>query len=111
MKRRTFLLGLAASPVALCACDISARPDAKPTDKTVAELQNDWKFLYAGDPQAASSLEPVRKTEAQWKSELTDLEFSVLREEGTERPFSSPLNEEKRSGVYACAGCALPLFT
>ncbi|MGH8718817.1 MAG: peptide-methionine (R)-S-oxide reductase MsrB [Burkholderiales bacterium] len=111
MKRRTFLLALAAAPVALFGCDTSARTDAKPTDKRVPEVQDNWKTLYAGDPTPASSLDPVHRTEAEWKKQLSDLEFSVLREEGTERPFSSPLNEEKRLGIYSCAGCALPLFT
>ncbi len=46
----------------------------------------------------------------EWKERLTDQEFYVLRKEGTERPWTSPLNDEKRSGTYVCAGCALPLF-
>jgi peptide-methionine (R)-S-oxide reductase len=37
-------------------------------------------------------------------------QFNVLREEGTERPYTSPLNDEKRKGTYVCAACALPLF-
>ena len=48
---------------------------------------------------------------AEWKERLTGAQFSVLRDEGTERPHSSPLNGEKRGGVYACAGCALELFS
>ena len=50
-------------------------------------------------------------TEAQWRERLTPAQFNVLRREGTERPGSSPLNEETREGIYACAGCALPLFS
>ena len=50
-------------------------------------------------------------SESDWKARLTDMEFRVLRKEGTERPFSSPLNDNKASGTYACAGCGLPLFT
>ena len=42
---------------------------------------------------------------------LTPAQFSVLRHEGTERPFTSPLNEEKHPGVFVCAACALPLFS
>jgi peptide-methionine (R)-S-oxide reductase len=52
----------------------------------------------------------VVKTEAEWRVLLTPAQFNVLREEGTERPFSSPLNNEKRKGTFVCAGCALPLF-
>ncbi len=52
----------------------------------------------------------ITKSEAQWRKQLTKQEFYVLREEGTERPYSSPLNDEKRKGTYLCAGCALPVY-
>jgi len=58
-----------------------------------------------------NKIERIEKTEAEWKKILTPEQFYVLREEGTEAPFSSPLNDEKRKGQYVCAGCALPLFT
>lgn len=50
-------------------------------------------------------------SEAQWKDRLPAQAFTVLRKEGTERPFTSPLNDEKRDGTFVCAGCALPLFS
>ena len=50
-------------------------------------------------------------TEAEWKERLDPDAFRVLRREATERPFTSPLNDEKRKGTYVCAGCELPLFT
>ena len=50
-------------------------------------------------------------TDAEWKNLLSAEAFSVLRKEGTERPFSSPLNEEKRKGIFYCAGCQLALFS
>ncbi|MCH4893152.1 MULTISPECIES: peptide-methionine (R)-S-oxide reductase MsrB [unclassified Sphingomonas] len=53
----------------------------------------------------------VSLTEGEWKKRLTPQQFYVLRQEGTERPFTSPLNKEKRAGVFTCAGCALPLFS
>jgi peptide-methionine (R)-S-oxide reductase len=55
-------------------------------------------------------IEPVVKTEDQWRAILTPAQYHVLREEGTERPFSSPLNNEKRKGTFVCAGCELALF-
>ena len=50
-------------------------------------------------------------TEAEWETRLPKEAFYVLRKEGTERPFSSPLNDEKRKGVFRCAGCGLALFS
>ena len=52
----------------------------------------------------------ITKTETEWKAELSDAEYYVLRQAGTERPFSSALNKEHRSGTYHCAACDTPLF-
>ena len=53
---------------------------------------------------------PVTKTEAEWKEQLTEKQYYVLREAGTERPFSSPLNKNYEDGIYHCAACDTPLF-
>ncbi|NRD22563.1 peptide-methionine (R)-S-oxide reductase MsrB [Winogradskyella litoriviva] len=53
---------------------------------------------------------PITKTEAEWKEQLTDEQYYVLREAGTERPFSSPLNKNYEKGIYHCAACNTPLF-
>ncbi|KAF1709336.1 peptide-methionine (R)-S-oxide reductase [Pseudoxanthomonas kalamensis DSM 18571] len=53
----------------------------------------------------------ISYSDAEWKRRLSPMQYYVLREHGTERPFSSPLNDEHRGGVFACAGCALPLFS
>jgi peptide-methionine (R)-S-oxide reductase len=52
----------------------------------------------------------IKKSEAEWQKELDPLQHHVLRQHGTERPFTSPLNNEKRTGVFRCAGCGEPLF-
>lgn len=52
----------------------------------------------------------VSKTDAEWKKELTKEQYYVLIEEGTERPFSSPLNKNYEKGIYHCAACNTPLF-
>ncbi|WP_250432346.1 peptide-methionine (R)-S-oxide reductase MsrB [Hanstruepera flava] len=52
----------------------------------------------------------VFKTNAEWKQELTKEQYYVLRQSGTERPFSSPLNKNYKKGVYVCAACSTPLF-
>lgn len=53
----------------------------------------------------------IEKTDAQWRAELDEAAYRVLRHEGTERAGTSPLNDEKRRGTYVCAGCGTPLFT
>ena len=52
----------------------------------------------------------VTMTPDEWKAKLTPEQFAVLREEATERPWTSPLLDEHRDGTFLCAGCALPLF-
>lgn len=52
----------------------------------------------------------ITKTETEWKQQLTDEQFNVLRKEGTERPFSSALNKNYNEGIYHCAACDTPLF-
>ncbi|WP_242205270.1 peptide-methionine (R)-S-oxide reductase MsrB [Aestuariivivens insulae] len=52
----------------------------------------------------------VSKTEAEWQKQLTDLEYYVLRKAGTERAFSSPLNNNYEKGIYVCKACETPLF-
>jgi peptide-methionine (R)-S-oxide reductase len=53
----------------------------------------------------------VTKTDAEWRKQLSPAAYRVLRQEDTERPYSSPLDKEKRKGTFSCAGCALPLFS
>jgi peptide-methionine (R)-S-oxide reductase len=53
----------------------------------------------------------VSHTDSEWQALLSDDQYQVLRHEDTERPYSSPLNEEHRNGTFACAGCQLPLFS
>ncbi len=52
----------------------------------------------------------IQKTEKEWKSELTEEEYYVLREKGTERAFTGEFWDNKESGVYTCGGCQEPLF-
>lgn len=58
----------------------------------------------------ASSNFPYMLSEKEWREKLTEQEYKVLRDHGTERAFSSPLDTEKRQGVFACAGCGQDLF-
>ena len=60
-------------------------------------------------PEAAEF--EITRSDAEWKKLLTPAQYRVLRKEGTERPYTSPLNEEKRAGTYHCAGCDLPVYS
>ncbi|MEA3091578.1 MAG: peptide-methionine (R)-S-oxide reductase [Caballeronia sp.] len=52
----------------------------------------------------------IEKSDDEWRKLLTPAQYDVLRKHGTERPFTSPLDKEKRKGTFACSGCDLPLF-
>ncbi len=76
----------------------------------VAAMIFGFEWLRGGDVKAESAFE-VSKSDAEWRALLTPAQFKVLRQHGTERPGTSPLNHEKRKGIFACAGCDLPLFS
>ncbi len=63
-----------------------------------------------GSKQAPAETFSVRLTDEGWRVRLSPEAYRVLRQHGTERPGSSPLNFEKREGVFVCAGCGTPLF-
>jgi peptide-methionine (R)-S-oxide reductase len=65
---------------------------------------------FNGSSVQAASFE-IEKPESEWRRLLTPAQFTVLRDHGTERPYSSPLNAEKHAGTFVCAGCDLPLFS
>ena len=87
MTRRLFLLGAGTAAVALSAAG-----------------------MRSGPVRAAQTFE-VAHTEEEWRKVLTPEQFAVLRQSATERPFTSPLLEEHRKGVFTCAGCELDLFS
>ena len=64
-----------------------------------------------GSGRAEAKSFPVRLTEAQWRKKLSKQEFYILRQAGTERAYSSPLNGESRQGIFTCAGCGNALYS
>jgi peptide-methionine (R)-S-oxide reductase len=112
MERRLVLQGIGAG--LLVGAGIAMADDAKRAvakDGGVEQLQRTWKSLLAQNAKVAADASPVVKPDDEWRKTLDPAAYAVLRHEGTERPFSSPLNDEHRAGVFVCAGCALPLFT
>ena len=82
-------------------------PDAR--GATPAALATDDGVTGNGATGTARS--SAAKPEAEWRAELSSDQYRVLREHGTERPGTSPLNSEKRVGVFDCAGCGTPVYT
>ena len=64
-----------------------------------------------GSEQAHAAAYKVNYSDAQWRERLSTQEYRVLRQEATERPFTSPLNKEKRAGTFVCAGCGNAVYS
>ena len=92
MQRRAFLtVVIGVVPVAVAGCSAQAE--------------------QPGSQGKGAAAFEVTKTEAEWRTMLTPAQFSILRKHNTERPGSSPLNDEHREGTYHCAGCDLPVYS
>ncbi len=90
MSRRTFL------PAGLAFCALAIPKQSVKAELMTTTAQDiDWRKL----------------SDADWKKRLTPEQYNILRQHGTERAGTSPLNHEKRKGTFACAGCDLPLFS
>ena len=90
MKRRTFLLSGAAALFGATTSSLILSSQSNASEK--------GKF-------------PLTLSDAEWRSRLSDAQYGVLRDHGTERPFTSPLNDEKRAGLFHCAGCDQALYS
>jgi peptide-methionine (R)-S-oxide reductase len=110
MKRRGFLQTLA---LAALGTTLHRTATAAPVAsmKEIQAMQNNWRSLLATGFKAPAPTEILKLSKDEWRKRLDKVQFNILREEGTERAGTSVLNAEKRLGVYACAGCDLPLFT
>ena len=100
MKRRTFLFGgvAAVASVAGYSYAFFRLTDMPGLDEASLAVSQDTAF-------------EITKSDDEWRRILSDAQYLILREEGTERPFSSSLNSEKRNGIFHCAGCDLPVYS
>ena len=110
MDRRRWLQGLFAAVTGGAAAARAIAATGTPS-KEIEALQKNWRTLLAAGTNPPSPADKVQLSKDEWRKRLAPASFNVLREEGTERAGTSPLNNEKRAGVFACAGCDLPLFT
>ena len=93
MTRRNTLLGLGIGSVVAAVAGLRGLLGSKPAQAATPVVYE------------------LTRLDAEWKKQLQPAQYRVLRQAGTEAPYTSPLNKEKRSGSYHCAGCALPLFS
>ena len=94
ITRRSAALGLIGATAAACA----------------GEAKDEMPEHKSPDPASIPDYDKWQLSQKEWKERLSPEAYAVLRKEGTERPGSSPLNDEKREGVFACAGCGYDLF-
>jgi peptide-methionine (R)-S-oxide reductase len=108
MRRRGFLGWLGAGGAAAAfQRAVAAAEDMRPIEL----MQAKWKEYLPAGAAVPLAREPLKRSDAEWRKLLSAEQYHILREEGTERAGASPLNHEKRAGVFTCAGCELPLFT
>ena len=91
--------------ILLMAC--SQNPKIANSDYDVKKVE---ARIASATASVGDTLKKIEKTEAEWKTELNQQEFYVLRQEGTERAFTGDLWDNKKAGIYTCRGCQLPLF-
>jgi peptide-methionine (R)-S-oxide reductase len=118
MNRRFFLsTSIALGAVALVSRlpPFSDAAEATHDGKLKSNVDNDLSAspnsLLQGEKAKSKGIKKVIKTDAEWKSQLTPEQYNVLRHEGTEYAYSSPLNDIHDKGVFECAGCGLPVFS
>jgi len=110
MNRRTMIRIFAAIPLAAIMARAAAQ-SGPAKGVNVEDLQKNWKAFLPEGADVPSPDQTMELTKDEWRKRLAPEAFQVLRQEGTERAGTSPLNREKREGVFVCAGCGLPLFT
>jgi peptide-methionine (R)-S-oxide reductase len=108
MKRRSLIAAIVALPAGFTSMRVLATAVSK---ADIEQMQSSWAELLPAGFEAPNPAPKLIRTEQQWRAQLTPAQFEVLREEGTERSFSSELNDEKAAGIFVCAGCDLPLFS
>ena len=110
MERRKFILGTLASGVVAGGL-LPLNSIANNQKPSIQSLQSDWKKLLPASAKISLDTNPLDRPISAWQKELPKDSYRVLFKEDTERAFSSPLNDEKRNGVFVCRACDLPLFS
>lgn len=100
------LFCLAIAMISLFSCNQAQDNGANTTEETNTDMPDRTFIGLDGD-----TLAPVKKSPEEWEQELESKAYYVLREAGTERAFTGEYWDNKKEGIYTCAGCGLPLFS
>lgn len=111
MKRRNILAGVLGLSVWPFVGTRLSSALAATNAASIESMRNGWRNLLAAGATIAEDPTPLNRPAKQWRDQLPDSAYDVLFEEDTERPFTSPLNDEKRAGIFVCRACNLPLFS
>lgn len=111
MNRRNLLKGLVAGGLWNILPGLASAAAPVRDMKGIQELQKNWMALLAAGVSPPMASETLNLSKDEWRKRLDKMQFHVLRNEGTERAGTSPLNQEKREGIFVCAGCDLPVFS
>lgn len=111
MKLKLITLGVLLAGGAILTFAMSEKPTNSAADSTLAINECAAACGLPSHVDLIGDQYPVQRTEAEWRERLTELQFHVAREQGTERPFENPYNANKAMGLYRCVGCDTPLFS
>ncbi|HWK61570.1 MAG TPA: peptide-methionine (R)-S-oxide reductase MsrB [Eoetvoesiella sp.] len=106
MANRRQFLGLAVGIAPLAYFVLARGADAEAAAQSEAGA-----MAHSGAAAAVGHEDAFHLSDEEWRRRLSPAQYRILREQGTEPAYSSPLNSEHRAGIFACAGCALPLFS
>ena len=91
--------------------DTSMKAENSTATDTALDIDSPWRSFAPAGTSFPDAGDALVLSDDEWQQRLDNAAYQVLRHEGTERPFTSPLNDNKADGLYVCAGCELPLFT
>ena len=111
MNRRIFLSSTAAALLLPTLSTRTATVHAGVSRHAIKAMQTQWGEFLTGDATIATTLDPIELSADEWRERVGKAAYRILFRAGTERSHSSPLNDEKRDGVFVCAACDLPLFS
>lgn len=108
MRFQFLLLACLLMVATSCNSQSKVQPTVSEDKAMVKDQTPDYKY---NPPAVEGEVNLIEESDEYWREQLTPTQFNILREEGTERSFTSPLNDEKRAGIFTCAACGLPLFS